>query len=98
MTGNPVAKILFGLCLIAIAAAVKVDHLSSETGSVVFFTILDTMMVQYQLPRSKQIPNCFSDSQKDALAEAVQSLTNAASTADATTLRSFPALYSSYMN
>jgi hypothetical protein len=89
MPSKAIEKILL-LCLVAAVVSVKVDHLSSEADSYVFFKILNTMMQRYQLPKSIQIPNCFSDTQKDILTSAVNKITATASEVDAYSLRSLP--------
>lgn len=55
-------------------------------------------MEGYQLPKSIQIPNCFTDTQKDILTSAVNKLTTVASEADSASLRNFPSILTSYLN
>lgn len=89
MTSSIIRKMLL-LWVVAVVTAVQVDHLKTEADDSVFFKILDSMMQRYQLPKSKQIPNCFSNTQRDALAQAVFTLTSTAAEADSTGLRKFP--------
>lgn len=68
----PIKLILFTLaCLLTLSLGSKVQHLTDDADANRVFAILNTMMKEYSLPTSKQIPNCFTEAAKDNLLKAL---------------------------
>ena len=84
--------------LVSLSLSSQVQHLNSESNAANVLVILNTMMKEYQLPSSKQIPNCFTNEDKAKLFAALTALTNTASEAGTTQLKNFPNYLVNYTN